>query len=82
MCGLTVFFDPDRSGYEAAAKHFCPADLDVNVTGRSFMITGCNSGIGKAAAQEIANKGGFHKPNYSSQFVFNDQSKLLKNVWS
>lgn len=62
MYGFTVvFFDPDRSGYEAAAKHFCPADLDVNVTGRSFMITGCNSGIGKAAAQEIANKGGFHK---------------------
>ncbi|XP_056871984.1 dehydrogenase/reductase SDR family member 12 [Takifugu flavidus] len=47
-----------KSGYEAAAKHFCPADLDVNVTGRSFMITGCNSGIGKAAAQEIASKGG------------------------
>lgn len=83
MCGFTVvFFDPDRSGYEAAAKHFCPADLDVNVTGRSFMITGCNSGIGKAAAQEIANKGGFHKPNYSSQFVLNGASKLLKNVWS
>lgn len=54
---IVVFFDPARSGYEAAAKHFCPSDLDVSVSGRSFLITGCNSGIGKAAAQEIANRG-------------------------
>uniref|UniRef100_A0A3Q3XC62 Uncharacterized protein n=1 Tax=Mola mola TaxID=94237 RepID=A0A3Q3XC62_MOLML len=47
-----------KSGYEAAARHFAPADLDVNLSGRSFMITGANSGIGKAAAQEIANRGG------------------------
>lgn len=47
-----------RSGYESAAKRFNPTDLDVNLSGRSFMITGANSGIGKAAAQEIANRGG------------------------
>ncbi|XP_075775211.1 dehydrogenase/reductase SDR family member 12 isoform X2 [Pelodiscus sinensis] len=47
-----------RSGYESASKHFVPADLEVNVTGRSFMITGANSGIGKAAATEIAKRGG------------------------
>ncbi|XP_030642332.1 dehydrogenase/reductase SDR family member 12 [Chanos chanos] len=47
-----------KSGYEAAAKHFNPKDLDVSLSGRSFVITGANSGIGKAAANEIAKRGG------------------------
>ncbi|KAG7526154.1 hypothetical protein JOB18_037340 [Solea senegalensis] len=47
-----------RKGYEAASKDFKPQDLDVSVVGRSFMVTGANSGIGKAAAMAIAKKGG------------------------
>lgn len=46
-----------RKGYEGASKYFEPQDLDVSVVGRSFMITGANSGIGRATAMAIAKKG-------------------------
>lgn len=46
-----------RNGYEAASKDFEPKDLDVSVVGRSFMITGANSGIGRATAMAVAKKG-------------------------
>ncbi|XP_067301106.1 dehydrogenase/reductase SDR family member 12 [Pseudorasbora parva] len=47
-----------KGGYEAAERRFCAADLEASVSGRSFIITGANSGIGKAAACEIAKRGG------------------------
>ncbi|XP_029308951.1 dehydrogenase/reductase SDR family member 12 [Cottoperca gobio] len=47
-----------RKGYETAFKDFVPRDLEVSIVGRTFMITGANSGIGRATAMAIAKKGG------------------------
>ncbi|XP_036687718.1 dehydrogenase/reductase SDR family member 12 isoform X1 [Balaenoptera musculus] len=47
-----------KSGYESASKDFIPDDLEVQVPGRAFMVTGGNSGIGRATAFEIAKRGG------------------------
>ncbi|XP_077340352.1 dehydrogenase/reductase SDR family member 12 [Lithobates pipiens] len=47
-----------KGGYESAAKYFVAEDLQVDVKEKSYMITGANSGIGKAAALAIAKRGG------------------------
>lgn len=52
-----------RKGFEAASKDFNPLHLDVSVVGRSFMVTGANSGIGRATAMVIAKKGMWQKLN-------------------
>ena len=47
-----------QGGYLTAAKHFKQGDLDVDCTGKEYMITGSNSGLGKTSALEIVKRGG------------------------
>lgn len=47
-----------KGGYASASKGFTNGDLDVDVAGQVYMITGANSGIGKSTAIAIAKKGG------------------------
>lgn len=47
-----------KGGYASAAKNFNPADLEISITGKSYMVTGANSGLGKATALALAKKGG------------------------
>ena len=55
MKGLKEF---TKSGYEKASRTFRPGDLEVDMTGRSCMVTGANSGIGYCVALSIARAGG------------------------
>lgn len=46
-----------RNAFLSASKRFVEKDLDVSMAGRAFLITGANSGIGKATAMAIAKRG-------------------------
>lgn len=51
------FREYTKNGFLAAEKSFDPKALDVDISSRTFMITGANSGIGKDAAMYFAKKG-------------------------
>ena len=46
-----------QSGFHKAARHFAPYDLNLDVSGKAFMITGANSGLGKFCAADFAKRG-------------------------
>lgn len=48
-----------KTGYEKASKKFVPGELEgAKLSGRSYMVTGANSGVGKEVSKYIASKGG------------------------
>lgn len=55
-------FLSQSNAFLSASKRFGEKDLEVSLAGRAFMITGANSGIGKATAMAIAKRGNIPNP--------------------
>ena len=53
----SVVLSFDRNGYRRHARRFDPKDLDVDLAGKTALVTGANSGLGKAAARGLAGLG-------------------------
>lgn len=49
----SVVLSFDRTGFERHAKDFVAADLDVDLRGKTVLITGANAGLGRAAAHAL-----------------------------
>ncbi len=53
----TVLLGYDRVGFLARSAAWEPGELDVDLTGRTCLVTGANSGLGFAAARGLAARG-------------------------
>ena len=53
----TIFLSFDRHGFRRHASSFAAEDLEVSLSGRTFAITGANSGIGFATTKALALRG-------------------------
>jgi dehydrogenase/reductase SDR family member 12 len=53
----TIFFSFDRTGYLIHRLRFDPSDLDVDMRGKVCLVTGANSGLGRATSLALAKLG-------------------------
>jgi NAD(P)-dependent dehydrogenase (short-subunit alcohol dehydrogenase family) len=53
----TILFSFDRTGFRRHALAFEPTDLEVDLTGRTCLVTGANSGIGFETSLALARRG-------------------------
>jgi NAD(P)-dependent dehydrogenase (short-subunit alcohol dehydrogenase family) len=53
----TIVLSFDKSGFARHAAGFDPRDLDVDLAGRTCLVTGANSGIGYATCEGLAARG-------------------------
>ena len=56
----------DRLGFERHRKRFRAADLDFRLEGRVCLVTGANSGIGRATSRALAARGESRRSEESS----------------